>query len=204
MEWTAFIVASVLLTLSPGPDILYVVMESISKGKQVGIAIAIGLCSGLIIHTSAAALGISILVRQNEWLFNSLKIIGAIYLLYLAYQTIRYEWREMPGEKKDELNRKTSWAYFKRGFTMNVINPKVTLFFLAFLPQFLPAQTTTPFWDTTLLGLIFMLQAFLIFGTVAFLSGQLKSTIKNPTFYRGTLLFKVGVLLFIAFQILSL
>ena len=204
MEWSSFIIASVLLTISPGPDILYVMVESISRGAKAGISIALGLCSGLIIHTSAAAFGISILIRQNEWLFLSLKIIGALYLLYLAYLTIRVEWKQTPGaETNDELKR-SNWSYFKRGFTMNVVNPKVTLFFLAFLPQFIPDDTPTPFWDTAALGLIFMTQAILIFSTVAILSGRFNAIIRNPSVYRSTLVFKVAVLVFIAFQILTI
>jgi threonine/homoserine/homoserine lactone efflux protein len=204
MDWISFVVASILLTLSPGPDILYVMVESISRGAKVGISIALGLCSGLIVHTTAAAFGISIIIRQNDWLFLTLKIIGAIYLLYLAYLTIRVEWRKAPGKLVDGDLKKSNWAYFKRGFTMNVVNPKVTLFFLAFLPQFIPQGTSTPFFDTYFLGLLFMIQAIAIFSAVAFLSGKFNAVIQNKKVYRATLIFKIIVLTFIAVQILTL
>lgn len=204
MDWVSFLIASILLTISPGPDILYVMVESISRGAKAGISIALGLCTGLIIHTSAAALGVSIIIRQNEWLFHTLKIVGAIYLLYLAYLTIREEWKQLPGADTAQKHQKTPWAYFKRGFTMNVVNPKVTLFFLAFLPQFIPKETQTPFAETLILGLLFMLQSVVIFSAVALLSGKFNSIIRNTKVYRRTLVFKVIVLVFIAIQILTI
>lgn len=202
MELVPFIAASVLLTLSPGPDILFVLSESISRGSRAGIFIAVGLCSGLIVHTTAAATGASILLRQNEVLFTGLKVFGAMYLVYLAWMTIRTEWNQIPSTQPSEGDLHSGKKYFIRGFTMNVLNPKVTLFFLAFLPQFTTSESIQPFWQIWILGLIFMAQALIIFGSVAVLSGFLKPIITRPSAYRVTLVFKIAVLLFIAFQIL--
>ncbi|MCS1351125.1 LysE family translocator [Mechercharimyces sp. CAU 1602] len=160
-----FIVVSILLTLSPGPDFLYVITQSISQNARAGFAIALGLCSGVIVHTTAAALGISVIVQQSELAFFILKVLGAAYLLYLAWKSVK----EKPqiSTLQSQQSTLTAGALYRRGFIMNVINPKVALFFLALFPQFIPTSVENPTFYTFVLGFIFMIQALIIFSLIS-------------------------------------
>lgn len=167
MNLWGFISAAVLLTLLPGPDILFVVTQSITRGRRAGMIFAAGLCSGLIVHTTAVSLGVSVLLMNSPVAFVILKSAGAAYLLYLGVKAFlaRHENRfhlDMTGGLNGRLYRK--------GILMNVLNPKVILFFLAFFPQFIDRGVENPIPEMLLLGLIFMIQAFLIFSLVSVLA----------------------------------
>lgn len=163
-----FLVVSILLTLAPGPDILFVIAQSISNGRKAGIATGVGLCTGVIVHTSAAAIGITALLYNSVTLFQVVKFGGAAYLLYLAWQA----WREGTiVSSAGRVPRQSLGSLFRRGIFMNVLNPKVSLFFLAFLPQFVTPGTDNPAVQMIILGLVFMIQALLIFTLVAIGSG---------------------------------
>lgn len=165
----AFLGASILLTLSPGPDIVYVLVQSISQGKKAGIVTALGLVSGIIIHTTLLAFGISLLIKESPTLFIGIKIIGAFYLFYLAFKAYR-----RPSNLvffPNRVPKRKAFELFKKGFVMNVINPKVLLFFLAFFPAFLWNAKHNTVFQFYVLGGIFMLQAFLIFLFVSLLAG---------------------------------
>ncbi|MEE9361603.1 MAG: LysE family translocator [Cellulophaga sp.] len=145
----------------PGPDNVFVLTESITKGKRNGIIISAGLASGIIIHTIVIATGLSVLVQQSPSIFNGIKIFGAIYLLYLTNK------EEMISvnisNQSNDLEIKEKWfPLFKKGFIMNVLNPKVILFFIAFLPQFVNKDGLLFSVQIIILGIIFMLQAFLV------------------------------------------
>ena len=130
--YSVFLFAAVLLALSPGPDNLFVLTQSALHGRRVGWLITLGLCTGLLVHTTAVVIGVAALLRTSAVAFNILRVAGAAYLLWLAWQM----WRatSLPaGNARPPLR---NWQYYRRGIIMNVTNPKVTLFFLAFLPQF--------------------------------------------------------------------
>lgn len=173
----SFLLASVVLTLLPGPDILFVVAQSISGGWRKGVSVAVGLCSGLVVHTSAVALGVAAILSKSASGLLIVKVAGAAYLLYLAYKS----W----GENGVELTKGNEGAgYFRLvriGFVMNVLNPKVLLFFLAFLPQFVVPNDTAMI-QVFALGALFFVQALLIFSLVAFFSGLLNSYISSSSF----------------------
>lgn len=165
-----FLGASMLLTIMPGPDILYVLTQSISNGKKYGIATTLGLVSGIIVHTTLVAFGVSAIIQQSELLYSSIKILGAMYLFYLAYLS----WKsDEQLEISESVQQKKYIALFKQGFLMNVLNPKVTLFFLAFFPGFLFSTEMSSVLQFYILGLIFQVQAFIIFGLVALLAGSI-------------------------------
>lgn len=164
----AFLGASILLTLAPGPDILFVIAQGISNGRAAAVTTATGLCSGIIVHTAAAALGVSAIFHTSTLAFRTLKYAGAAYLLYLAYKTVREKGAFAAADGAGLIQ---GVALFRRGLIMNLLNPKVSLFFLAFLPQFVsPAAGSVPM-QMLLLGLIFMVQAVIIFSTIGMLSG---------------------------------
>lgn len=190
----SFVVASVLLAIMPGPDNLFVLTESLSKGQKNGISISIGLSLGVLIHTLAAATGLSIIIQKSALAFSIVKYLGAAYLFYLAYVAIK--------EKKPTLNLRTSQTkdefrvlpLIKKGFLMNILNPKVSLFFIAFLPQFISANGINITIQMVVLGLIFMVQSFLVFSLISILSGKLTKYVTNAKFWKITKWSKVGVL----------
>ena len=179
-ELIPFLTASVLLTLSPGPDIIYVLVQGMTNGKKHGIVTTLGLVSGIIIHTSLVAFGVSAVIKQSETLFLLIKILGAVYLFFLAWQVYRSEPKIEIGAEKTG-NKKALISLFKRGFLMNVLNPKVAIFFLAFFPGFLWEPEGNTVMQFYTLGFLFMLQAFLIFSMVAILAGKISNYLnKHP------------------------
>ena len=164
----SFIAVSMLLTISPGPDILYVITQSITSGKRAGIATAMGLCTGLIVHTTAAAFGVSEILRQSAIAFSILKYAGAAYLFYLAWQAFR---EGGAPDKEAGLVRKNGKSLYLQGIYMNILNPKVALFFLAFLPQFVNIHSGNIPAQMVILGSLFILQAIVIFTLVATFAG---------------------------------
>ncbi|SFM80145.1 LysE family translocator [Methanolobus profundi] len=169
-----FIAVSVALTLLPGPDILFVLTQSISQGKKAGMAIAFGLCTGLLFHTTAAALGVSAILYSSAVAFSILKYAGAIYLLYLAYNAIREEGTlaSLGSLRETELP-----LLYRRGIFMNILNPKVSLFFLAFLPQFVSVDSGNIPMQMVFLGAVFFLQAIVVFFIVSFFAGMIGNRI---------------------------
>lgn len=191
-----------LLTIMPGPDIIYVLVQSISNGKKFGIATASGLVTGIIIHTTLVAFGVSAIIKSSEYLFFSIKLLGAFYLLYLAYLTYKSDEELLLSAKAE---KKGLVKLFKQGFIMNVLNPKVSIFFLAFFPGFLYSSTKNTIVQFYVLGLLFMVQAFIIFSLVSILSGSFASYLrKHPRFNTNIKWFKiivfVGIAIFIIFS----
>lgn len=179
-----FLTASALLAVMPGPDIIYVVMQSISNGKKYGISVAFGLVSGILIHISLIAFGVSELLRNNENLLLSIKLFGALYLFYLAYKVSK----SSSEIKLNTIAKKKSFLkLYKQGFIMNVLNPKVTLFFLAFFPAFIDYSATNIKEQVYILGFIFMFQSVLIFILVAFLSSKMTSFLRNNKYFEKRL-----------------
>ncbi|MFZ2285097.1 MAG: LysE family translocator [Lutibacter sp.] len=198
----SFIGASMLLTIMPGPDIIYVLVQSMANGKKYGIVTSLGLVSGIIIHTTLVAFGVSALIKQSENIYFAIKLFGAIYLLYLAYLTFKSDEELVLNEKAD---RKSLVKLFKQGFIMNVLNPKVSIFFLAFFPGFLYSSSQSTTIQFYVLGGLFMLQALIIFSLVSLLSGNFASYLKmHPTFNSKIKWFKIlvfaGIAIFILFS----
>lgn len=186
-----FIVTSMLLTVAPGPDILFVVAQSVSHGRKAGIATALGLCSGITVHTLAAALGISAVLHQSSTAFQVLKLAGAGYLLFLAWQALK-EGRNALALQTVQKQR--AGLLFRRGILMNVLNPKVSLFFLAFLPQFVSPRAGHTALQMVFLGLIFMVQAVVIFTSVAVFSGSIgRKVLEKPRVAKYVNVAKAGI-----------
>ncbi len=197
----SFLIASSLLTIMPGPDIIYVLMQSISNGKKYGIVTALGLVSGILVHTSLIALGLSELIKQSEYVFLAIKIFGAFYLFYLAYKV--YLAPAKIAIPEGEIAKDSFITLFKRGFLMNVLNPKVTLFFLAFFPAFINFSKGNTIFQIYLLGFLFMLQAFIIFSIVSVVADKMTSFLReNKNFSKYLKVFQI--IIFIAIGILIL
>lgn len=186
-EIVYFVLASVALTVAPGPDILYLLAKSLSDGAKSGIVFAAGLCSGLVFHTALIAVGVAALVRESPLLLQGLKGAGAAYLLYLAWKSL--------GESGAPVlaaagARQNFWRLYRRGLMMNCLNPKVILFFLAFLPQFVRPGAQSPGLQVVFLGAVFAAQAFCVFALTACLAGGIRERVlsgRNFSKYMGRL-----------------
>ncbi|MCM4157669.1 LysE family translocator [Gramella sp. AN32] len=172
-----FLTASIVLTLSPGPDIIYVLVRSIAYGSKQGIITALGLVSGILIHTSLVAFGVSVIIQQSGSIFLIIKILGASYLLYLAYQVYKSNPKIVFSSEK--VGDRSLVQLYKQGFIMNVLNPKVGIFFLAFFPGFLWDPEANTILQFYILGFLFMFQALIIFSLVAILAHKISAYIKS-------------------------
>ncbi|MGG3799750.1 LysE family translocator [Metabacillus fastidiosus] len=175
----SFLGAAIFLTLMPGPDILFVIAQSISQNKKAGIATALGLCSGLVVHITAATLGISAIVYQSSLAFAIVKYAGAAYLLFLAWQSFRDRGDGLTINSQKSLKYK---QLYKKGILMNILNPKVSLFFLALLPQFVDKTAGHISLQMLILGFIFMMQALIIFIAVSILSDKIRRLLIGHSF----------------------
>lgn len=169
----AFISASVILCFVPGPDNIFVLTQSAIRGWRVGIITTLGLCSGLVVHTVLVALGVAVIFQTSSLAFQGLKIIGACYLVILAFKSIRSEKFDLNSTKKPKE------SYYITGVVMNLTNPKVAIFFLVFLPQFVVAGITNVSTQMLLLGFVFILCTLCVFSFIAYLSSFLKPALNN-------------------------
>lgn len=160
-----FIVAGLVLNLTPGPDVLYIVSQALRGGVRPGLVAAMGITAGCFVHVAAAALGVGAVLATSAAAFNALKWAGAAYLLWVGARLL---WRRAPGDSGApslavaDPTAMTLTSVFVRGFVTNVLNPKVALFFLAFVPQFIPANASDPAWTFVVLGGLFNFNGMLI------------------------------------------
>ena len=162
-----FAAASFALIVVPGPSVLYIVGASISQGRRAGLTSMLGVQAGGLIHVFAAAVGVSALIASSAEAFTIVKFAGAAYLVYLGVQRIRHA-----GEDDHTEQAPRSHAHlFRQGVVVNVLNPKVAIFFVAFLPQFIDPSAGTPGLQIVVLGLLFILIAMISDGTYALLAG---------------------------------
>ena len=169
-----FITASVVLSLVPGPDNLFVMSNSALRGWKIGLYTTLGLCTGLIGHTILVAIGVSVIFQTSAIAFNGLKIVGAFYLVYLAWLSIQNKELNLGKASQDSSNK----SYYLTGVVMNLTNPKVAIFFLVFLPQFVNSNNNISS-QIFLLGLLFIFSAFFVFTLIAYLSSFLEGALKK-------------------------
>lgn len=173
----SFVASVVVLAVSPGPDNIFVLTQSVVNGRKYGIATVLGLMTGCIIHTSLIAFGVSLIIAESPTLFFIIKLFGASYLLYLAYQVYKSDASILINTKN--FAKKSTSQLFKTGFLMNVLNPKVTIFFLAFFPRFLFSEELSNVIQFYILGGLFILTSFVIFSSISFLGGLISERIKE-------------------------
>ncbi len=197
----SFLTASVLLALMPGPDNIFVLIQSLTKGQRNGIAIAFGLSCGVLVHTTLATTGLSLVIKNSDMAYTIIKYLGAFYLFYLAFQSRNDKPISM--DLKDGDNKEDSlFLLIRKGFFMNVLNPKVTLFFIAFLPQFVSANGFDITIQMLILGLIFMIVSFVVFSFIAILAGRLTSYLNSPKFWDISKYTKIIVLSILGLMLL--
>lgn len=190
-----FCVASIILILAPGPDMIFLITQSIKHGKGAGLATALGLSLGNLIHSILVASGFSLLILSSAQAFNIIRVLGAFYLLWLAANTLR----DMSMSTEPIAGQSN---LFRQGLLMNILNPKVALFFIAFLPQFVIADSMIPALQIILLGLIFTTLVIIIFISISLLAERLQTRctdkIRSSMLLRGLI---AAVYTFIALQL---
>ena len=171
-----FFLASVMLGLAPGPDNIYVLTQAAVQGRGAGMIITLGLCTGLLVHTAAVALGVAALITATPLLFSALKCAGAAYLLYLAYQAFKAGGADIAMAERPAV---PGWQLYQRGVFMNVTNPKVSVFFLAFLPQFVRPESGHVPTQMVVLGAVFIGATLLVFNSIAVLAATLATGLRS-------------------------
>ena len=194
-----FLLASLTLTISPGPDILYVISQSIIKGKKSAFMISLGLTTGLLVHTFLVAVGLSVIISQNENILNMIKLLSVFYFFYLIVMVFL--------KRKDNLKQSEegfSENQFKKGLIMNLLNPKVSLFFIAFFPNFLFHDQISNQIQFLILVLIFWLQATIIFLLVSVFSSKFASISSKKSFVsKNIYIIEISIYLFIIYWIVG-
>ena len=187
-----FFISSLALTIMPGPDILFVINQSL-EDKKSGLLVSFGLCSGLIVHTLVLAFGLSAIIEQNDNVIIFFKYFGSVYLFYLAFQEF----------KKDRIiSERQKENFYLRGVYMNLINPKVLIFFLAYFPNFLFSDTISTSSQFIILGVIFILQALIVFSIVSLASNRLISLLNIDSSNKKIVYFKSFIFVLIGMSIL--
>jgi RhtB (resistance to homoserine/threonine) family protein len=176
---TTFIISGLLLNLYPGQDTIYIISRSMSQGKKAGILSVFGISSGGLIHTLLAGLGLSAILSASGIAFHVVKIIGALYLLYLGFRTIFS--KHVISNRETYLAKQTDLQIYKQGLITNLLNPKVALFFLSFLPQFINPDNNYGPLSFLFLGSIFLSTGTLWCIFVALFSAKISEKIKKNT-----------------------
>lgn len=179
-----FFTTSLLLALSPGPDNLFVMAQAARQGRKAGLFVTLGLCTGLLFHTAAVTFGLAALFMASAAAFIVLKFIGAGYLLYLAWCSFRAGTVAGPTAVVDQLSYA---ALYRRGIIMNITNPKVSIFFLAFLPQFADPAKGFLSMQLLLLGGVFIIATMVVFGTISILAGVFGEQFRRSAFAQKVL-----------------
>ena len=181
----SFSIASFLLALAPGPDNFFVLTFSAKYGKTLGLFTVLGLVSGCLVHTTLVAFGVSALIINNDFLFSLLMYVGAFYLLFIAFKV--YKSDNSIKELDQANNQIGKFKVFVNGFLMNILNPKVLAFFLAFFPTFIFSESINPLIKFYILGGIFMIITLIVFSSIAIFSSLIYRNFKKYRFYTDLL-----------------
>lgn len=166
-DWWLFIISGFLLNLMPGPDTLFVMTKSAAQGWKAGVVASLGICSGIYVHVFAAAFGLSALLATSATAFVIVKLVGAAYLIYLGWTTLRQKVETHAVKSIESQECQALFSIYRQGFLTNALNPKVALFFLAFVPQFIAADSSNTVLAFIVLGSIFDLSSLIWCTTLA-------------------------------------
>ena len=177
--WILFLSSAILLNIAPGPDMMYLISRTISHGKQVGFATVLGLGTGAMVHTLFVSLGISAIITTSLVAFRIIKYVGAFYLLYLGIKELSSG--KIKFDDNKEIKNSSFLKSFYQAILIDVTNPKVALFFMAFLPQFYRNNGTSKIVQFMLLGIIIILIGFIVESGIVLLSNKIANLLKkNP------------------------
>jgi threonine/homoserine/homoserine lactone efflux protein len=197
-QFIGFLLAALVITASPGPDNLMVLGVGISKGRRQGIAFGLGCALGCLSHTLLAVVGVSALIASSPTAFTVLKVCGGLYLMWLGFNALRSSGGTKAGAVRTE--EQSPLRLFAKGVLANAINPKVVLFFLSFLPQFVVPGNGNVAWQVAALGVTFTAQAAVLFGLLGYFSGTIGQWLnKRPK--AGVILDRLAGAVFVALGI---
>lgn len=175
-SYAVFVLAVLVICVTPGPDMLYILTHGISQGTRAGLLSAVGMSAGMGCHTVAVALGVATLVQSSTVAYELLRYAGAAYLLYLAWQSLR----DTSGPDLDGSRQAVPLpTVFRRAALTNLLNPKIVLFYLAFLPQFVPPSASRPGLQLLVLGLMFTVLGLAVDCLIALLSGRIGTRLRE-------------------------
>ena len=182
--WLLFLSAAFAINISPGPDIIYIVSKTITQGRKIGFASSLGVCVGAFVYVVATALGLSAILETSLIAFSIVKYAGAAYLVYLGIKSLMSKGStfDMPTEEKMS---DTPWQAFRQGVLVDILNPKVAVFFMAFLPQFVRPELGHTSAQLLMLGVIVILMAILVEFTIILTAAQ------TTTFFRKNRKFSI-------------
>jgi len=184
--------AAIALIIAPGPDSLYVLARGIGQGRRAGVVSALGTCTGLLVHTSAAALGLAVLLQASTVAYLVVMFVGAAYLLYLGIRTLL---SKQSFQVEASTARASGARMYAQGMLTNVLNPKVALFFVAFLPQFVNPQGGAVAVQMLTLGILFAVLGLIYLLLLALLSGSLGALLQRRPAWANRLRWVTGSVL---------
>ena len=191
-----FVISCILLNLTPGQDTMFIIGRSMAQGKKAGLLSVMGIMSGVLVHTSLAAFGLSAILATSDLAFDIIKTIGALYLIWIGVRFLLKKEGATPADNDNEADLKP-WTIYRQGVLTNVLNPKVSLFFLSFLPQFVAPQTEFVFLPFLLLGLVFFTTGSIWCLLLVSGAARLRRWLKKERSFMGNVLNTVTGLLFI-------
>ena len=202
--WVSFTIAAAILAVAPGPDNLFVLLQSALYGARAGIFVTLGLCVGVCIQTMLAAFGVAAVVAASPTLLFIIQCAGAAYLLYLAWGAWHAQAEAGDGESLKKLVKLTPFQYWRRGILMNITNPKVLIFFLAFFPQFIVkgSSETQVMIQMLIMGVTFMVCTLVVFSMIAWCAGTLADRLRSAKVQ--TILNKTSAVIFTLLAISTL
>ncbi len=159
--WLVFFSAAIAINISPGPDLIYILSKTIAHGRKIGIVSSLGVCSGALVHVCAAAFGLSAILATSAVAFTVVKVVGAGYLIYLGIKALRSKGATFDMVVKKQ-SKSTTWSAFRQGALVDILNPKVAIFFMAFLPQFVRPELGHASAQIFILGVLVILVAVVV------------------------------------------
>ena len=191
--WVLFLTTAIALNIAPGPDLLYILTKTIRSGKKVGLASALGVCSGALFHVFAAFIGLSAILVSSALAFSVVKYVGAAYLLYLAYQAFKSSGFELNVDVQVK-EKETAFQAFKEGVLIDILNPKVAIFFMAFLPQFVRDDAGPVSFQLLYLGLMVIAVAIVVEAAYVLVADKISNRVRNSQRFSIWLDRTVGVI----------
>jgi RhtB (resistance to homoserine/threonine) family protein len=205
--WVLFLSAAIAINITPGPDMIYILSRTIAQGRKIGIASSFGVCSGALVHIFAAAFGLSAILATSTMAFSVIKYVGAAYLVYLGIQALRSKGVsfDIPVEKQVQ---STFWKAYRQGALIDILNPKVAIFFMAFLPQFVRPELGNASAQILILGLLVNLVGVIIESVLVLTAAQTTTFFRNNSHFTtlidrvlGSVLIGLGIRLAFTKQI---
>jgi RhtB (resistance to homoserine/threonine) family protein len=175
--WLMFFSAALAINISPGPDLIYVLSRTVAEGRKVGFASLLGIWTGALVHVSAAALGLSAILATSEIAFAAVKYVGAAYLIYLGIKALRAKTPVL--EARPAARRTTPWMAYRQGVSVDILNPKAAIFFLAFLPQFVRPELGHVPAQIMLLGLLVIALAVVVESSAMLMAARLTKALRG-------------------------